>query len=64
MTNNPFVATKLNPRTRRKEYAVMSMDGRKVLQYVGKILPSDDVVQAVRSRVDHYVNQKKKDGPV
>jgi len=51
---------RVNPRTKRKEYALLSMDGKKVLQYFGKGKPSSEAVAKVEARVEHYANKKKK----
>lgn len=48
---------RINPKTKRKEYALVSMDGRKVLQYFGKAKPSDEQIQAVEARVEYYKNK-------
>ncbi|MCX5818442.1 MAG: hypothetical protein NT047_00790 [Deltaproteobacteria bacterium] len=50
---------RINPKTKRKEFALVSTDGRKVLQYFGKAKPSDEQIAAVESRVEHYANKGK-----
>jgi hypothetical protein len=48
---------KINPKTKRKEYALVSMDGNKVLQYFGKLKPSDEQIRTVEERVEYYKNK-------
>jgi hypothetical protein len=50
---------KINPRTKRKEYALVSMDGGKVLQYFGKVRPTEAEVAKVETRVEYYKNKGK-----
>lgn len=52
-----MLTKKVNPKTKRKEYALVSMDGRKVLQYFGKAKPSDEQIRAVEARVEYYKNK-------
>ena len=54
-----MLAKRVNPKTKRKEYALVSLDGRKVLQYFGKAKPSDEQFRAAEARVEHYANKGK-----
>jgi hypothetical protein len=54
-----MLTKKLNPKTKRKEYALVSTDGGKVLQYFGKVRPSDAEVAKVEARVEYYKNKGK-----
>lgn len=54
-----MLVKKVNPKTQRKEYALVSMDGKKVLQYFGKAKPSVDEVAKVEARIEHYANKGK-----
>ena len=49
----------VNPKTKRLEFALVSMDGKKVLQYFGKQKPSAEAVSAVEARIEHYANKGK-----
>jgi len=48
---------KINPKTKRKEYALVSTSGAKVLQYFGKVRPTDEAVAKVEARVEYYKNK-------
>lgn len=50
---------KVNPRTKRLEFALVSLDGKKVLQYFGKVKPSAEAVASVEARVEYYKNKGK-----
>jgi hypothetical protein len=54
-----MLTQKTNPRTNRKEYALVSMDGKKVLQYFGRAKPSPEAVAKVEARVEYYKNKGK-----
>ncbi len=54
-----MLTQKVNPKTKRKEYALMSQDGGKVLQYFGKVKPSPEAVAKVEERVAYYKNKGK-----
>ena len=54
-----MLTKKINPKTKRKEYALVSTSGNKVLQYFGKVKPSDEQIRAVEARIEHYANKGK-----
>lgn len=49
-----MLVMKVNPRTKRKVYALVSQDKKKVLQYFGKARPSTDEVKQVEDRVEYF----------
>lgn len=53
-----MLTKRVNPATKRKEYALVSTDGKKVLQYFGKNRPSEEAVSRVEKRVEYYKNKK------
>jgi hypothetical protein len=54
-----MLTKKVNPKTKRLEFALVSMDGKKVLQYFGKQKPSAEAVAKVEARVEYYKNKGK-----
>lgn len=52
-----MLVMKVNPRTKRKVYALVSQDKKKVLQYFGKARPSTDEVKQVEDRVEYFKNK-------
>ncbi len=48
----------INPKTKRREYALVSGKGRP-LQYFGIRKPTDDEFKAAEGRVQHYANKGK-----
>lgn len=54
-----MLVKKLNPKTKRKEYALVSLDGAKVFQYFGKEKPGAEAVAKVEARIDYYRNKGK-----
>lgn len=54
-----MLTRKVNPKSKRKEYALVSLDGKKVLQYFGKVKPSAEAVAKVEARVEYYKNKGK-----
>jgi hypothetical protein len=48
-----------NPRTGKKEYALVSRDGKRVLQYFGKARPSAAAIAQAEARVEHYATKGK-----
>jgi hypothetical protein len=48
-----------NPKTGKSEYALVSSDGTKVLEYFGTAKPSDDRFAKAEQRVEYY---KHRDG--
>lgn len=54
-----MLAERTNPRTKRKEYCLVSQDGRRVLQYFGKAKPSDEAIRKAEARVEHFMNKGK-----
>lgn len=57
-----MLTQRVNPRTKRKEYCLVSTDGKKVLQYFGKAMPSDEAVRKVEARIEYYKNKKSGGG--
>ena len=54
-----MLTMRVNPKTKRKEHALISRDGKKVLQYFGKKRPSDEEVAKVEARIEHYATKGK-----
>jgi hypothetical protein len=49
---------KLNPKTKRKEYALVAGTGR-VLKYFGKRKPSAEEFQREEERIQYFANKEK-----
>ncbi len=54
-----MLAKRVNPKTKRLEHCLVSLDGKKVLQYFGKARPSDEEVRKIESRIEHYAMKGK-----
>ncbi len=54
-----MLTLRTNPKTKRKEYALVSQDGRKTLQYFGKRRPSDEEIRKVEERIEYFKNKDK-----
>lgn len=54
-----MLTKKVNPRTKRKVYALVSQDGKKVLQYFGKAQPSTEEVKQVEGRVEYFKSKRQ-----
>ena len=52
-----MLTMKVNPRTKRKEYALVSQDKKKVLQYFGKSRPDAETIAQVEARIEHYATK-------
>jgi hypothetical protein len=56
-----MLTERTNPRTKRKEWCLVSIEKGRVLQYFGKTKPSDEAVQKVEARIEYFKNKGKKD---
>jgi hypothetical protein len=53
-----MLAYKINPQTKRKEYALVSQTGR-ALKYFGKRKPRAEEFQREEERIQHYADKGK-----
>ena len=56
-----MLAKRVNPKTKRKEWCLVSRDGSRVLEYYGKVKPPEERVQKTESRVDYFKQKLTKD---
>lgn len=56
-----MLTKRINPKTKRKEWCLVSRNGLKVLEYYGKVKPSEDHVQKTESRVGYFKQKHVKE---
>jgi hypothetical protein len=53
-----MVAKRLNPKTKRREYCLVSQDGLRVLQYYGKTRPTPEQIAQTEARIRHFKEKR------